>query len=327
MTNKITTNAFTMVKDGEKDQALAPNWATFLYQDPSLRKFEETEAIGYGIERCLYELNPELTCLSPSLIHAAVLTPAEALLALEEVAAQPNRPSFPVDRHLAAFLMSRWREMNFLDMRDMGKPQRETKNLATLRILAGIQTQMKIKELPNLCLWMAELCVPLITQYHNLKARAVVQGELSKATRSGQLSKLMQVLENRQALTQDREDYQAAKIEVLLIEAELREIESKILNRNRLASKRDQGIWGGAATFFYWLKTAYPMRTSSARMAQLHHQSELLKETWGTNLVPQRKRRSAQMWERFKSSLKGGAGAKPQPTSLQKSVDAPIKYD
>lgn len=324
MTNKITTNAFTLVKDGDKDQALAPNWATFLYHDPSLRKFEETEAIGYGIERCLYELNPDLTCLSPSLIHAAVLTPAEALLALEDVAAQPTRPSFPVDRHLAAFLMSRWREMNFLDMRDMGKPQRETKNLATLRILAGIQTQFKLENLPNLCHWMAELCSPLITHYHNLKARAGVQEEMSKAMKTGQLAMLVQILENRQALTQDRDDYHAAKIEVLLIESELREIESKIINRNCSAPKTDQGILGWLAAFFYWLKTAYPMRKISARMVQLHHQSEILKETWGTNLLPQEKIRSAQMWERFKSSM---IGAKSQPFSSKKSVDAPINYD
>lgn len=324
MTSKITTNAFTLVKNGNKDQALAPNWAQFLYQDPSLRKFEETEAIGYGIERCLYELNPELTCLSPSLIHAAVLTPTEALLALEEVASQPNRPSFPVDRHLAAFLMSRWREMNFLDMRDMGKPQRETKNLATLRILAGIQTQFKLKELPNLCHWMAELCAPLITHYHNLKARAGVQEEMKKAMKTGQLAKLVQILENRQALSQDREDYQAAKIEVLLIESELREIESKILNRNRSAPKKQQGILGWPVAFFFWLKTAYPTRKSSARIAQLHHQSEILKETWGTNLVPQGKIRSARMWERFKSSM---IGAKSHVSSSKKFVDAPLKYD
>lgn len=308
-----------IVSVNEEDLETNPtNWATFLYKDPGLEKFKETEAVGYGIERCLYELNPQMACLSPCLIHACVLTPAEALTALEDVAAQPNRPSFPVDRHLAAFFMSRWKEMNFLDLRDMGKPQREIKNLAVLKILAGIQSHFKIKGLPNLCQWMAQLCAPIITHYHNLKARAQVQEEIARAVSTGQLMKLVRVLENRQALTDDSIDYQAAKIEVLLIESEIKEIETKILNRNRCAPKSSSGILGRVAAFFYWVKNAREARKSRMRMVQLYQKSEILRETWGEGLLPRGKYTTpefcSKLWAKMSVST---PSRRPRKTTLR----------
>jgi hypothetical protein len=328
--NKFTRKLFPSLgfsaQEGSEDEGhtVAPSWETFLYQDPSLRKYEENEAMGYGVERCLYELNLELACLSPCLIHAAALTPVAALLALEDVAAQPNRPAFPVDRHLAAFFMSRWKEMNFLDMREMNKPQREIKNLAVLRILTGIQSQFKLKELPNLCQWMSELCAPIITHYHNLKARARVQDEITKAVATGQLVKLVRALENRQAMTDDRDDYQLAKIEVMLIESELREIEAKILNRNQGAPGCETGILGWPSRLLYWLKDAKVMRKATTRAIHLHQQTEILQESWGEGLMPKGSTRASRVWEKMGSKVRG---YRLRRSYFKKSVDAHLKYD
>lgn len=257
--------------------------ATSFYKKLNLRKFNETEAMGYGVERCLYELNPELVCLSPNLIHAAVLTPDEALKALEAVASQADRPSFPIDRHLGAFLMSRWKELGFQDLRDLGKPQREVRNLAALKILAGLQTHFKINDLPNLCQWMADLCAPLAAHYHNVKVRTHIQEEIAQAVSSGQLSNLVRIFENRQAMAQDHSDYQAAKIEVLLIQSEIKEIKSKIGNLNRIPFMR-KGILGKMAGLWRQIKTVRSARKQKARMAHLHRQAEALLETWGVEM-------------------------------------------
>lgn len=275
-----------MLREEKEKETSSPNWEEFLYTDLGLKKMNEMEAIGYGIERCLYELNPELACLSPSLIHASALTPAEALIALENVATQPNRPSFPVDRHLAAFLMSRWKGLNFIDLRDMGKPQREVKNLAVLKILADVQSHFKINELPNLCQWMAEICAPMITHYHNLKTRARVQEEIARAVSSGQLIKLVRVFGSRQALTEDSSDYQEAKIEVLLIESEIKEIESKILNRNQSSFKSAVGILGKLSCILFYIKNVRRSRQGKIRIARLYQRWENLRETWGDGLLP-----------------------------------------
>lgn len=298
MPDRQTRAPFTSNKlRGEED--LRTNWEAFLYQDSSLKKFNDIESIGYGMERCLYELNPELACLSPSLMHASALTPAEALIALEAVAAQPNRPSFPVDRHLAAFLMSRWKGLSFIDVRDMGKPQREVKNLAVLKILASVQTHFKIKGLPNLCQWMAEICAPMITHYHNLKERARVQEEMARAISTGQLIKLVRIFENRQALVEDHSDYQAAKIEVLLIESEIKEIESRMLNLNRPAFKVVTGISGKLERLWSLIRSARGAKKGKLRITQLYHQSENLLELWGDGLLPRGRNSSLDFWRKL----------------------------
>lgn len=306
-----------------KDEGVETNpfdWETFLYQDPSLKKYAQTEAIGYGVERCLYELNPDLACLSPCLIHARVLTPTEALIALEQVAAQPNRPAFPVDRHLAAFFISRWKEMNFIDLRDMGKPQREVRNLAVLKILAGIQSHFKVKGLPHLCQWMADLCAPIISQYHNLKARAKAQEDIAKAVSSGQLIKLVQVLENRQALLNDECDYHAAKIEVLLIESEIKEIERKIVNRNQFVSRSQMSIWEMVCSPFIWVKNAHFSRQSKKHMRTLYQKSEILRETWGEGLMPRGKNMAQDFWGKLWAKMN-------VPRSPQRQGKGPLWYD
>lgn len=260
-------------------------WETFLYDDPGLKKDLENEAMGYGIERCLYELNPELACLSPCLIHAAALTPAQALIALEEVASQPNHPVVPVDRHVAAFLISRWKELSLVDMRNLSKPQREMKNIAMLKILGGIQVQFKVHALPNLCQWMADLCAPVISHYHNRKARDRAQGEMRKAVGSGQLLKLLKVVENRQAVIEDQSDYQVAKIAFLLIESEIKEIEKRILNRNRLIIPK-QSFLSRVTSLPLRLKQAYLTRKETKRIKTLYLRSEDLLDSWGEGVLP-----------------------------------------
>lgn len=320
--SRRSVSALSVNTDGE-EKCFAP-WEAFLVTDPTLQKYKDSEAMGYGIERCLYELNPDLVCLSPCLIHAAALTPAEAILALEEVAMQPNRPDFPVDRHLAAFLISRWRELKFSDLRDMAKPQREVKNLAVLRILAGIQGHFKVKELPNLCQWMAELCAPIITHYHNLKARACVQDETAKAVSSGQLIKLVKVLENRKALADDSSDFQEAKIEVLLIESEIKEIESRILNRNQSSFSEAVGILNKIYALFFILKNARAARRGRVRIARLYQRSESLLENWGDGLMPRSSSSSMAFWRKLWMKMNVKKSRDSQPTI---HIDGWLKYD
>ncbi|MDP6885104.1 MAG: ABC transporter permease subunit, partial [Rhodospirillales bacterium] len=60
--------------------------------------------IGYGIERCLYELNPGLPCQSPHLNHDYVTRIRDLLPALDETANRVSEKTLPIDRHIAAFI-------------------------------------------------------------------------------------------------------------------------------------------------------------------------------------------------------------------------------
>lgn len=280
-------------------------WGEALYQTIRIRKYNENETMHYGIERCLYEMNPNLVCLSPYLINSRALTPGDALQALEIVAAQPNRPSFPIDRHLVAFLTSRWKEINLVDLSNFNKPQREVKNLATLRILAGIQSQYKIKNLHHLSQWMADLCSPIITHYHNLKARTQVKEDIAKAVSSGHLIKLIKVLENRRDVSSDESDYQAARMEMLLIESEIKEIESKIINRNQIDTEQSGEIKNQLYKLYCKAVIAVKGYQNKRRMKQLYKISENLRETWGESIIPVGKGNRHDFWKRLWSKRKG----------------------
>jgi len=309
--------------DDEKNSRIS-NWKPFRKLDKDLEKFKETGAAGYGIERCLYELNPTLTCLSPHLIHAAVLTPAEALMALEEVAGEPGRPQSPIDRHLAAFLMSRWKGLSHADLRDLGEPQREIKSLAILRVLAGIQVYFKVSELSHLCQWMAELCAPMISQYHNLAARERVNKDVAEAVASGQLGNLVKVFANRQRVEEDEEEFKAARVEVWLIESEIKEMEAKIRNRNQFVPNPHPNLWEKMSLLLSRVTQARSIKQSKLRMARLYQRWVVLGETWGDALLRQSEDSSRVFWKNLWAEMQGPDSYSAPP---KKAVDAPLKYD
>ena len=70
----------------------------------------------------------------PHLADANVLTPLEAICALEVLGAKPGRPLYPVDHSLMAFFVSRWKGLKYLDIRDVRAPQTFTHYIAQLRI-------------------------------------------------------------------------------------------------------------------------------------------------------------------------------------------------
>ncbi|MBM3467981.1 MAG: hypothetical protein FJX71_00940 [Alphaproteobacteria bacterium] len=246
-------------------------------------KYKGSNSMGYGIERCLYEFNSELSCLSPHLIHAAVLTPQETLTALEGVAQEKERPLFPIDRHLAAFLVSRWKGICLMDLRELDKPQREVRNLAALRILAHLQSSFSTTDAPLLCphlgQWMADLCAPLISGYHNRKVRAKTEEKVAKAAASGDLTQLLTIFDKRPSLALDAEDFQMAKIEMLLVDSEIKEIEAKIQNYNTSACL-PSSLWEKVKALFAYIPQKRDLRKSTTRKNQLHEKQKNLQRTW-----------------------------------------------
>jgi hypothetical protein len=288
----------------EENKIKVSNWEPFLKFDNELEKFKETEGVGYGIERCLYELTPELTCLSPYLIHAAVLTPVQALIALEEVAVQSDRPQSPIDRHLSAFLISRWKGVSYSDLRDLGKPQRELKNLATLRILSGIQVYFKINDLPNLCQWMAELCAPLVSQCQHLAARNRIKKDIAEAVATGQLTHLVKIFANWQGREKaEEEEFSAARAEVWLIESEIKEIEAKIQNRNEFIPNPQPNLWEKMSLFLSRVMHARAIRQGKLRISQLYGRWVILRDSWGDTLGQQSEDSSKTFWKSFRSKM------------------------
>src|SRR5258708_18977991 len=85
--------------------------------------------IGYGVERCLYELNAGQRCLSPMFDRAYITGIQQVLPALEIVAQRQDRTDTPIDRHLVAFIAARVQRSVDELLRSLATSDASTRNL------------------------------------------------------------------------------------------------------------------------------------------------------------------------------------------------------
>ncbi len=220
----------------------------FLRLDALLRE----PGIGFGIERCLYELNPGLSCQSPLVAKRAAVTVGQLLAALEELAGTARGDVNPVDRHVAAFIGSR------LSIRDTGGVEAmkgpagmRLERLAGLRLLALAQVRDRkespepLGPLPKLCGLMAKRLGPAIGGFRSRRLREVVQHRLATTAARGSLVELFNLLLDPQLVKQDAAGYATALRELRAILAERHDIENG--GTRRRAAAMQVGRQVGAA--------------------------------------------------------------------------------
>ncbi len=135
--------------------------------------------LGFGIERCLYELNPTQRCLSPLISHAGVTEIHQLLPAMERVA-QPGKTP-PMDRHISAFIAARFAgDVNesfvaIADKRDNTRP-----TIGFLRLIAVLQSALGPPSLPRLAQAMAPGIKDIAENYYNRPLRRQLMAQLRK---------------------------------------------------------------------------------------------------------------------------------------------------
>jgi hypothetical protein len=179
-----------------------------------------------GFARLRYTLNPLMPCCSRLLQGKCVVRLADLLPALEAVAAVPEiRKEVPIDYEIAAFLATRndhHIEGELASLADTSRPERAA--LTQLRLLAMLQLRLHGRKLPALAGWLAEQVKPALAIWRNRQRRARIEQALNELTSAGQLTALLGVLEDPQALAADSRDFQEAALAVQAIDTELARI-------------------------------------------------------------------------------------------------------
>ena len=178
----------------------------------ALRTQLERLGSGYGIERVLYELNPMMPCYSAMVRNHMVTSANELLSALEEVAGQPGRPREPMDRHIAAFLIARYRKLDerlIVLTTPGGEDLRRIP--ALLNVLADVQKRFGPASLPNLCAWMVELMGPAIERFHSRAHRERLQNEATRMAHEGNLAVLLKLIDDPAAIRKDEIEFAKAR--------------------------------------------------------------------------------------------------------------------
>jgi hypothetical protein len=191
----------------------------------------EQTAVGMGVERCLYDLNPSERCHSPIFERDVVVEIAELIPALEAIAERPDRGELYIDRHMAAFIASRSRRPNENLIRVVGSNHPEARGLAILRLLASVQEATQSQPAPALSNWLITVLGPAISSFHQRKRRDRVADRLQKAALSGNLNDLVVVLDDENERRADAADFATALAEYREIRARANDFDAEVTRR------------------------------------------------------------------------------------------------
>ncbi len=162
-------------------------------------------ALGSGMERCLYDLNPSLPCQSPHVVKFGVMDVSSLLIRLDAVAAVHAADSDVVDRHVAAFISSRLdvqREMRVSELSHLPQLVSNTKLIA-LKLLVLAQEKTGLLKLKGLSAWVGQRLLPILDHIHHRKLRAQTEQQLIRAAQSGDLRQVAQVILNASVFSSD----------------------------------------------------------------------------------------------------------------------------
>ncbi|MGE5538073.1 MAG: hypothetical protein ACM30I_05620 [Gemmatimonas sp.] len=181
---------------------------------------------GQGVERALYELNPQFPCQSPILLSERVTDIVELLPALERVASEQAQGS-PIDRHIAAFVAAHFATMPSDVYTLLAAPAGTTSHvLGTIGLISVLQSKLGPRSLPRLARWIAPSVKPVIESFHRRATRERLEAALPGVIEGGDLSRLRDFILGADQRQRDQNEFNAAVREYAQLEGEVRFIES-----------------------------------------------------------------------------------------------------
>ena len=191
-----------------------------------IRGYLQRSDIGYGVERCLYELNPSLQCQSALLADDYVVTIGDLLPALEAASKHRDTKTRPMDRQMAAFIGARFNQDIGPHLAALADRDKERSAVGMLSLLALLQWRMEEGPLPGLSAWVGRHLGPAISSYHSRTTRRELERDAPRMVRDGSLPDLFDLIENAQKRKNDEDGYADAMGEYADLSEEIDDIEN-----------------------------------------------------------------------------------------------------
>lgn len=201
----------------------------------------QNKSLGFGLERFLYDSNPTLPCLNPQIRDRYVQTPKQLLEAMERRA--PLGGLQLIDRHIAAFLMSKDKNIskmliqNIDQMRDMTR-----RNIGILNLYANLQEKFGPDNLKNLAAILLPLTEEAVKRFHNRPRQERVRKELKAAAATGKLVNLLNLVDDTDTVILDAQEFVAAQMLYKETEAEVERLGEYAKNKKLLAEQAGQPL-------------------------------------------------------------------------------------
>lgn len=184
-----------------------------------------SSALGHGLERCLYEFNKGMPCLSSRLRGMYVDSPEGLVPALESAAERGEAGAGMVDPHIAAFILHHSPSFEGPLARLTGaslKP--ELYLLETLRLLGMMQKKFFRKPLNNLAAALLPALRKHIDGLKSASRRKAVHATLDQLAATGDLTRLATDLNLTAVRQRDSKEFEAVQRHYAGILAELRQL-------------------------------------------------------------------------------------------------------
>jgi hypothetical protein len=178
-----------------------------------LNTFINIDAYGFGIERCLYDLNPGLPCQSQLLSNQFVIDLGHLIHYLNDNAERLAEFE-PVDRHVAAFISGRLEMSKPLQTNIAGASltRIHKEKIAKLTLLYYAQKRMNINRLTGLTNWLVNnLEEDFSSLINGQTLKQDFLKDLNKAGKSGSISNILEVLTSGGYFSKNRNGFAEAK--------------------------------------------------------------------------------------------------------------------
>lgn len=180
-----------------------------LWRLQRVRPHLKSNALGFGLERVLYELNPSLPCQSDLLRQYHITTTQDVLKALDALAKNLGPDTSFMDRHLIAFIATKidmGKEVKLLDLSTI-PALANSPELVALKIIAKAQQKYERLQLTGLTTWAAMRVEKMLDEIHNRTMRRDLKKQLRRLASSGSLNDVLSAVVNRDMALRDHEGF------------------------------------------------------------------------------------------------------------------------
>ncbi|PIR33215.1 MAG: hypothetical protein COV36_03035, partial [Alphaproteobacteria bacterium CG11_big_fil_rev_8_21_14_0_20_44_7] len=209
-----------------------------------LNNFITKTEYGFGVERCLYDMNHGLPCQSEMLIKHFIIDINQLLYFLNDNASRLSSYE-PVDRHIASFLASKMDVTTDLTANiQLRLPERSMMDqISKLTLLAFAQRKAEIPKLAGLASWITARMENIVNTISNKKLRKEFKSDLERVARMGDLTKLVEIIAKGEHFRRDYEGLREAKHNYNVINQKINYLRASKLRAKKNSTYHYNGLY------------------------------------------------------------------------------------
>ncbi len=194
------------------------------------RLYVNSQDLGAGLDRIMYECDKDLPCISPLLGSNFINSSTKVLKAMDSSYSSEKSSMVPFDNNLIAYLRCKLGKKIDAIVFGLNSHREEIQANALLHLFSLMQNKYGPAQLINLGAWLISYSKPIITSYHNSKYKKYLEREILKVNKNGRLQEILEILENVEARKKDNTEF--AKITA--------EVNSLLIEKNKILSNGTQ---------------------------------------------------------------------------------------